>query len=612
MAFFTYQCFPQMDASNCNEWVDFEQFLDLPSDYEDQSTATTVSPQDLTLSYELDGSSDSSPAPMQSSFDMTNLDLSQEFMNMDAGYMQDAAAPLFDDASSLGYTPYGTYDNSNDFYNIVEAQAAADSRVASLKEKRREASIALHLQRLCDATARNLDMSSDSTTSLSSPSWSEYVNGSISPHGSLHNTSTRSSSEAPPPGGMEMVLDLNMNAATNVPKKQKARSQEQRENYIKARKYGACEKHKKQHKRCNCLEKAAARVVASNVPPNAVVQERSWQSTTHKPILPEVRFSGTPGHDPSFNSPQALPNVKAIREPTTRPGHDPAMGVPSGVPVAIPIAKAIRKANFPSGGIVRLSDKSTTNRSPAVHNILSSGRRAENASSAGHDRGLPTRNSTGSGELHSPCSSTAHQPHHATQKPAGRSDLRWRSSASPSVSLVSPVGTDTRPTCSASHAPMEVLRPRSKRTAGDGGVPGTVATNLGMRSPGLQVSGQNHKRLPDGLAKQLAILSGLQLVPKELLDSPTRRGSPDLFGNGFWAAGIKSAQLLVRSAATCVGALFYNAGSTLAGAWQSSFALASGPEDVLFNMLSSSGRKLMLARKGLHLVGLRTAFSVRY
>ena len=63
---------------------------------------------------------------------------------------------------------------------------------------------------------------------------------------SPQNTSV---SEAPPPGGMEMVLDLNMNTAANVPKKQKPRSQAQKENYIKARKYGACEKHKKQHKR---------------------------------------------------------------------------------------------------------------------------------------------------------------------------------------------------------------------------------------------------------------------------------------------------------------------------------------------------------------------------
>lgn len=53
----------------------------------------------------------------------------------------------------------------------------------------------------------------------------------------------------PAAGGMEFVLDLNMNATTNVPKKQKPRSQAQKENYIKVRKHGACEKHRKQHKR---------------------------------------------------------------------------------------------------------------------------------------------------------------------------------------------------------------------------------------------------------------------------------------------------------------------------------------------------------------------------
>jgi hypothetical protein len=243
MAFVADQFF-EMDASISNEWVDFDQFLDLPSGYDDQSTATTVSPQDLALPYEADGMFTPSSDFMQSSFDMTNYDLPQEdFMGMDGGFMQDSAAPLFDDAAFLGYNPY---DSSNAFRNLVEAQAAADPRVATIKEKRREAAIALHLQRLCDATALDLDMSSDSNTSFSSPSWSEYIRGSNSPRPSPENSSV---SEAPPPGGMEMVLDLNMNAAANVPKKQKPRSQAQKENYIKARKYGACEKHKKQHKR---------------------------------------------------------------------------------------------------------------------------------------------------------------------------------------------------------------------------------------------------------------------------------------------------------------------------------------------------------------------------
>lgn len=249
MAFVADQFFFQTDATHPDEWVDFDQFLDLPSGYDDQSTATTVSPQDLALPYENDGSFNSPSDFMQSSFDMVNHDLPQEFTGLDGGMVQDPAAPLFDDASFFGYNPY---DSSNAFRHVVEAQAAADPRVASIKEKRREASIALHLQRLCDATALDLDMTSDSNTSFSSPSWSEYVRDSISPRPSPENTSV---SGAPPPGveAMEMVLDLNMNAAANVPKKQKPRSQAQKENYIKARKYGACEKHKKQHKRVSFL-----------------------------------------------------------------------------------------------------------------------------------------------------------------------------------------------------------------------------------------------------------------------------------------------------------------------------------------------------------------------
>jgi hypothetical protein len=239
MAFVSDPLFPQMD--NSDEWVDFDQFLDLPSGYDDQSTATTISPQDLALSYEGDFTS---PAElMEPSFDMFSYDLQQQdFMGM-GGFMQDPAAPLFDDASFAGYNPY---DSRNSFRSMVEAQAAADPRTATIKEKRREAAIALHLQRLCDATALDLDMSSDSNTSFSSPSWSDYVRESTSPRPSPENASI---SEVPPPGGMEMVLDLNMNATANVPKKQKPRSQAQKENYIKARKYGACEKHKKQHKR---------------------------------------------------------------------------------------------------------------------------------------------------------------------------------------------------------------------------------------------------------------------------------------------------------------------------------------------------------------------------
>jgi hypothetical protein len=282
---------------------------------------------------------------------------------------------------------------------------------------------------------------------------------------------------------------------------------------------------------------------------------------------------------------------------TTSPGHDTLLSGTS----------AYRSTS--SRGIVLISDKSTAKSALTEHNSVLSGKKTEKASSAGHDRGVSTRNNTGSGELHNSCISTAHQPVHATQKPAGSSSLRWRVSTSSWVSHVSPKGTDTRPTCSANHAPLDVLRPKSAHAAGNPAVPGTVAASLGMRSTGHHVSGQNHKRVPDGLAKQLAVLSGLQLVPKDLLVSPSRRGSPDFYADRSSDTGVKSPQLLVRSAAICVGNLLYNAASAFAGAWQSSLALASGPEDLLFNMLSSSGRKLMLAKKRLHLVGLRIAFS---
>lgn len=231
---FVNQPFPLEDA----EWVDFEQFLDFSSGYDEQSTAT-ISPQDTALSYQTDFTSPLNN--MQQCFDMS-YNIQHEFMGMDGGLMQDPAAPLFDDAAFAGYNPY---DSSNAFRSMVEAQAAADPRTASTKEKRREAAIALHLQRLCDDTALELDMSSDSNTSFSSPNLSDYVRESTSPGPSHENTPT----EASPSAGMELVLDLNMNATSNLPKKQKPRSQAQRANYIKARKYGACEKHKKQHKR---------------------------------------------------------------------------------------------------------------------------------------------------------------------------------------------------------------------------------------------------------------------------------------------------------------------------------------------------------------------------
>lgn len=269
MAFVSDQVSYQMDPlSHPDEWLDFDSFLDFPSGQVDDqlASADSISPADLSMPYEADATFGHSPAefmqpsiPEMPSFGFSQTDFLTD-LPTDAGLFQNTD-PLFDDGTFSGHVY--PYDGAA-FRHLVEMEAAADPRMASIKEKRREASIALHLQRLCDATALDLEMSSDSSTSFSSPCWSEFMRDSVSPQPtktSSENTPTPTS--APGVGGVELVLDLNMNATTNLPKKQKPRSQAQKENYIKARKYGACEKHKKQHKRVSplcksCLSKQLA------------------------------------------------------------------------------------------------------------------------------------------------------------------------------------------------------------------------------------------------------------------------------------------------------------------------------------------------------------------
>ncbi|BCR87948.1 uncharacterized protein ACHE_40512S [Aspergillus chevalieri] len=158
------------------------------------------------------------------------------------------------------------YDLTTTIRQAVEAQAAVNTSCSSQKEKRMEASIAFHMQRLQESPLTDPYTSPE----FSSPSSSYMGQGSASPtstgasqtpaSATTDGVSTPTLSGPDQPGGVELVLDLNMNATTNLPKKHKPRSQAQRDNYIKVRKHGACEKHKKQHKRCNCLEKKASLV----------------------------------------------------------------------------------------------------------------------------------------------------------------------------------------------------------------------------------------------------------------------------------------------------------------------------------------------------------------
>lgn len=186
---------------------------------------------------------------------------------------------------------------------LARARATADPRPLSRKQKQSDASIALYLERLRDAcddavaviTSSNTSNRSESSSNFHSPDLgslqssfhSEYVpqtqghgiasasNSALldsftfpinshqsSPQDSLISFTTSAStpnSESPTQqqqpahrpvtGGIEMVMDLNMNAATTLPRRHRPRTQAQREQYLAVRNRGACEKHKRQHKR---------------------------------------------------------------------------------------------------------------------------------------------------------------------------------------------------------------------------------------------------------------------------------------------------------------------------------------------------------------------------
>ncbi|KAJ5115128.1 hypothetical protein NUU61_000887 [Penicillium alfredii] len=537
---FLYQmdlpCFP-------DESLDFDQFLDLPSAYGDDHSPSvnSISPPEMALPYEThEMIGESSPRFMQPPFPDVEYGMPQgSFVDHspETGLMHDPA-PMFDDAAFSGYNPY---DSTSAFRNMVEAHAAADSRVASIKEKRREAAIALHLQRLCDATALDLDMSSDSNTSFSSPCWSDYVRGSTSPQ----STST-SAEDTPAPqaaagsGGVELVLDLNMNSTTNVPKKQKPRSQAQKENYIKARKYGACEKHKKQHKRCNCLEKAAARAGVNELQPNVTLRERPRQPTLQAPILPEARFSGSTGHDPLTQT--AMVPVKATMKPASAsPGHERI----------IPSAKISVKANMKPSG--------TPGHDPLVSQpaalLSSKGRRKPMSTSTGHD------------------------PSVATAAILPVSSLR-----APNLEAHRPRTTQTSPITGQAS-------PKNQSVAGHSSGSLGLRHSLGVRISGILANpGLEYQQSILSSPKQpLAILAARSTQsPKGSLDVPSRRGSTLLSGNNG---------KLLRPLADSVGGILSGTVLAIYGAWQSTISRSSWTEDVAGRCLSWIGRQLMSAQK---------------
>ncbi|PYH87608.1 hypothetical protein BO71DRAFT_404522 [Aspergillus ellipticus CBS 707.79] len=321
------------------EWVDFDNSFDLPYSGGLGSNRTTsidsVSPKDLELGFAEFDDCNWGPNP-----GVCTQDFFSDLINYDPSceeYALGGAQSLLDPSGVFQQLP-GSPDQGliasglsdewsqdvggvNDpFYasvrQMVEVQAAADSGCLSSKEKRMEASIAIHLQRLQNAAMQELAMSPNSSTTYPSPRWSDSAQMSVSQSGTWTTPANTPPSETvgnpsastEPTGGMEMVLDLNMNMTTNGPKKQKPRSRAQKENYIKIRKAGACEKHRKQHKRCNCLEKMASRLSvhadAVSTIPLDVRSTANAQMHVHSP------GKGSPGKGSLY--------LKSVSAPTRR------------------------------------------------------------------------------------------------------------------------------------------------------------------------------------------------------------------------------------------------------------------------------------------------------
>ncbi|KAI9368977.1 hypothetical protein BJX61DRAFT_185390 [Aspergillus egyptiacus] len=360
-----------------DEWLNFDHLFQLPAGYTDSNPTSveSISPRDLDPSFtDADFLNwDSDPAVYPQSlfpetlgyaapveFEQPPLEACQSFINPN-DVLQSAPLPSgtflepgFDstclpDAHGVG--------SLSSFRYMVESQAALDTRCFSQKEKRRDASIALHMQRLHDAPLPGFNVL-PSDINLSSPNSSEssgdfsaYEPFCPTPVASLVSDSTQKSSPTSMsesrPGSMQLVLDLNMNTATNVPRKQRPRSKAQRENYIKARKYGVCEKHRKQHKRCNCLEKAATahlNVTASCVGPG----NASGLHTNHERVLIKASTahsvqsptSSATARQPStlrqqpIRVKQDISPTLSVQQPVSSAGHERVTMQSSGLPVS--------------------------------------------------------------------------------------------------------------------------------------------------------------------------------------------------------------------------------------------------------------------------------------
>ncbi|KAF4279015.1 hypothetical protein KXW65_006427 [Aspergillus fumigatus] len=379
------------NPARADEWATFDNSFEFASGYLESNPPSldSISPKDLELVYSdadaLNWDSEAAQWPQSAFSDLVAFEdplIGSTEMPMDmAGFSENVpplpSFPEMECSSSTFDATWSSFNVSNmeeafyspsNYRQLIESQAAADPRCFSKKEKRLEASIALHLQRLQDAATTDFNLSSESCGSFSSPCWPGSAAGSASEPQSRGSPSSTSASEpstksstppssrpSPANGGVELVLDLNMNTTTNLPKKQKPRSQAQKENYIKVRKHGACEKHRKQHKRCNCLDKSTSRVLndsavaalaqstnarleVRNTGQNVIVTKRLGPNTLPTPspaILDRSRaVKAVPGSvQPSI---AISPTIKANVQRVERTVHDSAGRVNTAISPTVP------------------------------------------------------------------------------------------------------------------------------------------------------------------------------------------------------------------------------------------------------------------------------------
>ncbi|KAF4253650.1 hypothetical protein CNMCM8714_006029 [Aspergillus fumigatus] len=379
------------NPARADEWATFDNSFEFASGYLESNPPSldSISPKDLELVYSdadaLNWDSEAAQWPQSAFSDLVAFEdplIGSTEMPMDmAGFSENVpplpSFPEMECSSSTFDATWSSFNVSNmeeafyspsNYRQLIESQASADPRCFSKKEKRLEASIALHLQRLQDAATTDFNLSSESCGSFSSPCWPGSAAGSASEPQSRGSPSSTSASEpstksstppssrpSPANGGVELVLDLNMNTTTNLPKKQKPRSQAQKENYIKVRKHGACEKHRKQHKRCNCLDKSTSRVLndsavaalaqstnarleVRNTGQNVIVTKRLGPNTLPTPSPAMLDRSRAVKAVPGSVQPSIAisPTIKANVQRVERTVHDSAGRVNTAISPTVP------------------------------------------------------------------------------------------------------------------------------------------------------------------------------------------------------------------------------------------------------------------------------------